>query len=157
MYGKKADNLIKLKELGFNVPQFDVISHDQLIDEYVPSFPADSYAVRSSCSLEDGDKLSFAGQFDTFLNVSKNDLKEKIKLVIKSYNLDNLKKYDDELKNEKVENNVIVQKMIHSDLSGVVFTANPQVKMLYLIKLIQLHIIIIQMMMFIIMKAKKTT
>ena len=126
MYGKKADNLIKLKKQGFDVPGFDVVSHDQAVDKYVPSFAAELYAVRSSCSLEDSDRLSFAGQFDTFLNVKKEELKEKIKMVFDSYSLDKLYDYDSNIKNGKIENYVIVQQMISSDFSGVIFTSNPQ-------------------------------
>ena len=42
------------------------------------------YAVRSSGSLEDLDNFSFAGQYDTFLNVKKEEITDKIKDCIKS-------------------------------------------------------------------------
>lgn len=86
------------------------------------------YSVRSSSNIEDGLKNSFAGQFDTFLNVSKNDINEKIKLCFKSlYNanvLEYMKKNSLNIKDLKM--NVIVQKMVQSDLSGIIFTANPK-------------------------------
>ncbi len=88
----------------------------------------EKYAVRSSSNIEDGKTDSFAGQFDTYLNVSKENLKEKIIECFKSlYNenvLEYLNKKNIDIKELKM--NVIVQKMVKSELSGIVFTANPQ-------------------------------
>lgn len=85
------------------------------------------YSIRSSSNIEDGNENSFAGQFDTFLNVKKEDINDKIKLCFKSlYNenvLEYMKKNNIEFKELKM--NVMIQKMINSELSGVIFTANP--------------------------------
>ena len=68
MYGNKIDNLIKLKESGINVPAFTVVPYDKArLDEPEFEYPSDGerFAVRSSSNVEDGDQMSFAGQFDT--------------------------------------------------------------------------------------------
>lgn len=86
------------------------------------------YAVRSSSNIEDGENNSFAGQFDTYLNVSRNDLNRKIIECFKSlYNenvLDYIFKKNIEIRDIKM--NVIIQEMVQSEYSGIIFTANPQ-------------------------------
>lgn len=51
------------------------------------------YSVRSSADIEDGEKNSFAGMFDSYLNVSENELLSKIELVKQSINNERLKEY----------------------------------------------------------------
>ena len=78
----KSDNLIKLNKAGFKVPKFVIIQNLRSKDEFILrdlsgkhidlSFSDKSlFAVRSSCSVEDGEDVSFAGQFKTKLNVEK--------------------------------------------------------------------------------------
>ena len=59
MYGSKADNLIKLRDAGINVPAFTIISARDDVEfseklTFVSEGSASLYAVRSSCNLEDG-------------------------------------------------------------------------------------------------------
>ena len=51
------------------------------------------YAVRSSSNIEDGEHNSFAGQFDTYLNVSKEDIINKIILCTESLYNENVLSY----------------------------------------------------------------
>ena len=86
------------------------------------------YSVRSSSNIEDGNKNSFAGQFETFLNVKREEINDKIKLCFKSLYNENVLEY---IKNNNIEfkelkMNVMIQKMVDSELSGVIFTANPK-------------------------------
>lgn len=86
------------------------------------------YSVRSSSNIEDGNKNSFAGQFETFLNVKREEINDKIKLCFKSLYNENVLEY---IKNNNIEfkelkMNVMIQKMVNSELSGVIFTANPK-------------------------------
>lgn len=122
MYGNKIDNLIILKEKGMNVPDFWIVGKDKISD-----LSEGFYAVRSSSNVEDGVEKSFAGQFQTYLNVSKSDLFEKIELCQQSLNSENVKKYikENKLGIDKLEMNVLVQKMVNSEVSGVLFSCNP--------------------------------
>ena len=61
----KAENLKLLKDNGFNVPPFTVVKWDER-DADIDTAPfRGKYAIRSSCSLEDSQSDSFAGQFNT--------------------------------------------------------------------------------------------
>ena len=85
------------------------------------------YAVRSSGTKEDLDGFSFAGQYDTFLNVSLDNIIDRIvdcyksmfSEVILSYFLNNNISFD----NFKMS--VIVQEMVDSEYSGICFTVDP--------------------------------
>ena len=85
------------------------------------------YAVRSSSIEEDSDNFSFAGQFETFLYVTKEELFEKIREVWLSSFSSHIMKYRFEKKiNNKINvPAVIVQKMVNSDTAGVAFSVNP--------------------------------
>jgi len=73
---------------------------------------------RSSATLEDSKNSSFAGVFETVLNVTREDLIESVKKVYAS--LGNAAGY-----NKSGLMAVIIQEMIDSDFAGVVFTKNP--------------------------------
>ena len=162
MLGSKYENLVKLKENGFNVADFEIIQFEDVIENpeelskiiqnnitktnreisdllkrYIEnnikknfkiSLQCNKYAVRSSSNIEDGENDSFAGQFDTYLNVEKKELNTKIIMCFKSlYNenvLDYVIKKKIDIKDLKM--NVIIQKMVQSEYSGIIFTANPQ-------------------------------
>lgn len=126
----KSDNLKLLKTNGINVPDFQVLKYEDItnIKSIIEKLDNNLYAVRSSCNLEDGNTSSFAGQFDTYLNVSKKDLESKIKECFLSLNNDNIITYTSKnnIDINSLEMNVIVQKMVDSKISGVLFTSNPQ-------------------------------
>ena len=81
------------------------------------------FAIRSSASNEDGKDKSFAGQYDTFLNVKKEDIFLNIKECFCSLYNDNVISYSDDFDIYGI--NVIIQVMIDSDYSGVAFTVDP--------------------------------
>lgn len=126
MKGKKIDNLQLLKDKGFNVPDFLVA--DKSTDIKESDIPWELCAVRSSSQAEDSMSNSFAGQFDTYLNVPKSDVCEKIKECFESVNNENVKEYaiQNDISIENMQMHVMVQKMIKSEYSGVCFSANPQ-------------------------------
>lgn len=87
-----------------------------------------SFAVRSSGTLEDGENSSFAGQFESFLNIrSLASLKSAIvKCWISLFG----KKVMTYCKNNAINIEdfamcVVIQEQLVSDYSGVVFTVNP--------------------------------
>ena len=87
-----------------------------------------TFSIRSSSSMEDSINSSFAGQFATFLNVNKNDILKYIIKCFSSLYSANVLKYASE-KNLDIKDfrmSVIVEEMIDSDMSGIIFTANPQ-------------------------------
>ena len=124
----KRKNLEILKENGFNIPRFDIVEwNNRNTDIDIKKYKG-KYAIRSSSYLEDGEDNSFAGQFDTYLNVLPKDINKKVKECFNSINnknvLDYLRKNKIDKTNLKMD--VIIQKMVDSKLSGIIFTANPQ-------------------------------
>jgi phosphohistidine swiveling domain-containing protein len=91
--------------------------------------PADlPVAVRSSATTEDLPELSFAGQQDTYLNVI--GLEQLLRAVVDCWSsLWTARAIGYRLRNnisqDEVSLAVIVQEMVESDSSGVLFTANP--------------------------------
>jgi len=87
-----------------------------------------SYAVRSSATAEDLPYASFAGQQDTYLNVSgEDDLLTKVKACFISLFTDRaiLYRAQNKFDQRKVLLAVIVQRMVQSEISGILFTADP--------------------------------
>ncbi len=124
----KANNLLKLKRHKFNVPEFEIIKWENKDKEIDISKYKGLYAIRSSCELEDNLDNSFAGQFDTYLNVKPESINEKVKECFKSINNKNIIDYLNKrnLSIEDIKMDVIIQEMVDSEYSGVLFTANPQ-------------------------------
>lgn len=120
----KHKNLEILRENGFQVPKFVVVT---CAEEYEESFSnAQCFAVRSSFSSEDREDASFAGQYETFLNVPREEVKEKIALVLQSNQTDRVQSYKEAKGIHSTEESfVIVQEMVDADCAGVIFTANP--------------------------------
>lgn len=85
-------------------------------------------AVRSSATAEDLPGMSFAGQQATFLNVKgENNLLVAVRDCWASLFTARAIFYREQNKipHEKVKISVIVQKMVQSDVSGVMFTIDP--------------------------------
>lgn len=91
-----------------------------------------SFAVRSSATIEDSSKFSFAGQADTFLyNKTYDDILTSLKKCWVSLfspramlYLLQMKKMGIDLSIDNVQMAVVVQKMVNSQISGVLFTIN---------------------------------
>lgn len=124
----KEKNLQILKENNFNVPDFDVIKWEDKDKEINLDKYEGLYAIRSSSNLEDGNLNSFAGQFDTYLNVKVKDINKRVKDCFNSINNSNVESYlkENNINKEDLKMDVIIQKMVNSDLSGVLFTVNPK-------------------------------
>ena len=137
LVGGKAKALGQLLQDGFRVPDGFVVTtevkviNDKFKIEILDKFDRlDSkyVAVRSSAIAEDGKKDAWAGQLDTFLNVKRIDLIEKIRLCQESASSERAKSYAHQkgLKADGVA--VIVQEMVQSEVSGIAFSANPVTK-----------------------------
>lgn len=103
----------------------DAVAHYNLL------FPKGSkgfVAVRSSATAEDLPDSSFAGQQDTYLNVKgEDDLMDKIRKCWSSLFTARAISYRQSrgYGTEDVKIAVVVQKMIDSEVSGVMFTVDP--------------------------------
>jgi rifampicin phosphotransferase len=92
-------------------------------------FPASQpFAVRSSATAEDLPSASFAGQQDSYLNITgKTAILRHISLCWASLFTDRAVTYriQNGFDHRKVHLAVIIQKMIHPQAAGVLFTADP--------------------------------
>lgn len=85
-------------------------------------------AVRSSATSEDRPDLSFAGQYDSYLNInSEEELLEAIKSCWASLYSDRALTYyrHNHLDYSAVSMAVVIQQLIPAEVSGVMFTAHP--------------------------------
>ena len=140
--GGKAANLIELQNLGFDVPGFTLIPALRIKNEKTETFWNDlaaevlqnnaftksdtRFAVRSSGVAEDGMDHSFAGQFETKLNVRPEAMAEAIKEVYESANNERVLEYRKE-RGIKGDNDVaiVIQKMLDPEVAGVAFGIHP--------------------------------
>ena len=84
-------------------------------------------AVRSSATAEDIESASFAGQQETYLNVSRDELLNAVKKVWASLYTARAISYRrfKGIDQVTVEMAVVVQKMVNSKAAGVMFTLHP--------------------------------
>ena len=146
----KARHLEILKEQGFPVPRFILVSENEEVD--LSFSERDCFAVRSNFSSEDSGEHSFAGQFLTRLNVKREKVQEAVQEVFSSYagSLDYKEKANrgkeaycptkrgkaeqrkteqEKAEQKKVESSVetvLIQEMLFPEKSGVLFTKNPK-------------------------------
>ena len=141
LMGGKAQALSKLGKAIDNIPDWFVVSYTGFdleskqikeeakkeIEERIKDFSEDSYfAIRSSAGNEDSAENSFAGQFDTFLYIKKENIVEKVLEVYMSAFSERIETYRKENNIEEITiPSAIVQKMVNSRCSGVAFGANP--------------------------------
>ncbi len=118
----EESEIIRKSFLSSKMPE-DISSEIKI---YVEKFSG-NFAVRSSATAEDLPTMSFAGLQDTFLNVTKENI---VRSVIKcfaslwtsraiSY------RFENKIEQTAVSISVIIQEIIHADVSGVLFTINP--------------------------------
>ena len=127
----KARHLEILKEQGFPVPRFILVSENEEVD--LSFSERDCFAVRSNFSSEDSGEHSFAGQFLTRLNVKREKVQEAVQEVFASYagSLEykekaNRGKGEYYLKQQGKAETVLIQEMLFPEKSGVLFTKNPK-------------------------------
>ena len=129
--GGKADGLEALRASGERVPPFVCVGPDEDLDpaslEEIAA-PGGTFAVRSSALGEDGEERSFAGQFDTYLDVPLAEVPRRVAECRRSAEAPGARHYVEAhgASHEPIGMGVVVQRMVHADVSGVVFTANPR-------------------------------
>jgi rifampicin phosphotransferase len=144
--GTKAANLGELSRLGLLVPDGFVIDPraasafenqetkegldaetNRLILEAFHALRTDRVAVRSSANVEDSDASSFAGVFETILNVDVDGLINAVIRCWSSSTAPRVLAYCDARGVLPIEIRVavIVQAMVNADAAGVCFTSDP--------------------------------
>ena len=147
--GGKGGSLARMFQAGYPVPDgFVILPTAFADDELTPGCTlsaeawtqvqmhlnqireADSqaaFAVRSSAMSEDSAQASFAGEFETVLNVRTDDeIRQAIHMVYHSRQNERVQAYS-QAKGLSTAHEiaVIVQQLVRADSSGVLFTANP--------------------------------
>ena len=84
-------------------------------------------AVRSSATAEDSSAAAWAGQLESYLNTTEKDLIGNIKQCWASLFTPRAIFYriEKELHNQKISVAVVIQKMVESEMSGIVFSVHP--------------------------------
>ena len=131
--GGKALGLAKLTAMGLAVPPAFVIRDAQMgaypeaLDAARAELACDKVAVRSSAQGEDGVDASFAGQYETVLNVGSDAaLRAAIDQCVASVQGERAQHYlETQTGAADVSMNLVVQRMVDARAAGVVFTADP--------------------------------
>jgi pyruvate,water dikinase len=131
--GGKAEGLARLLRYGFDVPAGFVIvgaSPGRLPDDLENLYSrigAGKVAVRSSALGEDSGDASFAGQYETVLNVEGAEaLKAAVEDCLQSLENARALAYREEKADQSdVRMNIVVQQMVDARAAGVLFTVNP--------------------------------
>lgn len=145
--GNKAYRLARLRGAGVPVPDGAVLTGEFLttfasagpqarrkqLDRLWRAVGADKLAVRSSASAEDGAAHSFAGVFESVLNVDRAGLEEAITKVMASFTAERVKSYA----MESGGGNILVQRMIDAEYAGVLFTRDPMAGGLAMVELVR--------------------
>lgn len=84
-------------------------------------------AVRSSATAEDAADASWAGELESYLNTTREDLLEKVKLCWSSLFTPRaiFYRFEKGMNEINVSVAVVVQKMVQSEVSGICFTVHP--------------------------------
>jgi len=115
----------KIRSLVINAPFPKDLEEE--IKKAFKKLGAKHVAVRSSATAEDLPTASFAGQQESFMNVTEKDLLEKVKKCFASLFTDRAISYreDKGFDHFKIALSVAVQKQVFSQASGVMFTLDP--------------------------------
>jgi phosphoenolpyruvate synthase/pyruvate phosphate dikinase len=116
---KKIQNLILGAEISQEITDGIKQFFNNLDSKYV--------AVRSSATAEDSVSAAWAGQLDSYLNTSKDDLLENVKKCWASLFTPRaiFYRFEKKLDNLKISVAVVVQKMVESEKSGIAFSVHP--------------------------------
>jgi phosphoenolpyruvate synthase/pyruvate phosphate dikinase len=141
--GGKGTSLAQMVQAGYPVPDGFVIQPQafegdsltpkawEQVQAYLARMRTEygeiAFAVRSSALSEDSAQASFAGEFESVLNVSDDeDICTAIHTVYRSRHNERVKTYSQVKGMDTVhEVAVVVQQLVHAESSGVMFTADP--------------------------------
>jgi len=122
-----ADAEARAKDLILNT-EFPESLREDILSSYDALDDGQAFvAVRSSATAEDLPDASFAGQQETFLNVTREDLLDRVKRCWASLFTQRAIYYRQEqgFDHDLVNIAVVVQRMVDAEKSGVMFTSHP--------------------------------
>lgn len=108
----------------------DIDAIDNMLTQIVKKVECNRYVVRSSAIGEDSEKCSWAGCFESVLNIKKEELKEAIWKCGESLESKRAKAYK-ELHRDVTKikyMGILIQEYIEAEWSGVCFSVNPVTK-----------------------------
>jgi pyruvate,water dikinase len=132
--GSKAAHLGELVRAGFEVPAASVLPATMAdaavadaVVEALHRLKGDRFAVRSSAVAEDTCDASFAGQYESFLGVSRSDVAAAVLAVRASGGAGRVASYREQrgLGDAASPVAVIVQQLVDAVAAGVAFSADP--------------------------------
>jgi phosphoenolpyruvate synthase/pyruvate phosphate dikinase len=138
--GGKGASLIKMYQAGIPVPDGFVVTTNAYHEFYGHEMPddfkeavlaafdalaAERVAVRSSAISEDSDTASWAGQFESFMNVTRDTLIDNIKNCWASVSDAASYAQTQDISDDSLAIAVVIQKMVDSEVAGVAFSVNP--------------------------------
>ena len=144
--GNKAHRLAQMRAAGMPVPDGLVLTPDFLtllatspaemrqrwLNQIWQRLGGERVAVRSCSSSEDSADYSFAGVFESVIDVDREGLEAAIAKVRASYMAARVSAY---LHNGG-NGSVLVQRMIHAEYSGVLFTRDPSAGALAMVEVV---------------------
>lgn len=115
---------MKAVVMEIELPQALVAQLQRFLDGYPESA---RFAVRSSSTFEDLGTAAFAGQHDTFLNLAKGSVFDKIKRCLASLWQPHAVLYRNHhgFAQEQASMAVVIQRMVPAQASGVAFSVDP--------------------------------
>lgn len=139
MCGGKAKGLYYLNKICMNIPETLIVPMNVCVDDYekeIEDFVKSTceiygshtkFVVRSSAMNEDGEGRSWAGMYDTYLDVSAETVLSTIKDAAYYTKTERNLCYRNLTKDENEFDriSVVLQRMIMPVVSGVCFTKNP--------------------------------
>ncbi len=144
--GGKGASLGEMFQAGIPVPSGFVITTDvhkeirsgikkveefqQEIFKFFDELGVERVAVRSSATVEDSPSFSWAGQLESYLNITRDKLLESIEMCWNSAQSQRALEYAEgqNISINKLLVAVVVQTMVDSEASGIAFSVNPLTK-----------------------------
>jgi pyruvate,water dikinase len=97
------------------------------IQKYFKKLNTEFVAVRSSATAEDSSSAAWAGQLESYLNTTENNLLDNVKKCWASLFTPRaiFYRFEKELHKTKISVAVVIQKMVDSEISGIAFSVHP--------------------------------